>query len=109
MDIQTDQAIARVGAVALASATLVALLLSCGAKIVRGNVVFFKAGLDPSITHTLGVRVLGAKNAASKNKRVAVDAFVVLRYRVVMNLPRHPLPQTRIPMDLGSAFSLGEP
>ena len=43
------------------------------------NVVFSKAGLDPSVTPTLEVRVLGAKNAASKNERVAVDAFVVLR------------------------------
>ncbi len=43
------------------------------------NVVFSKAGLDPSVTHTLEVRVLGAKNVASKNERVAVDAFVVLR------------------------------
>ena len=43
------------------------------------TVVFSKVGLDPSVTHTLEVRVLGAKNAASKNRRVAVDAFVVLR------------------------------
>ena len=43
------------------------------------TVVFSKAGLDPSVTHTLEVRVLGAKNAASKGKRVDVDAFVVLR------------------------------
>ena len=42
-------------------------------------VVFSKAGLDPSVTHTLEVRVLGAKNEASKDKRVDVDAFVVLR------------------------------
>ena len=49
------------------------------------NVVFSKAGLDPSVTHTLEVRVLGAKNVASKNERVAVDAFVALRQRVVMN------------------------
>ena len=43
------------------------------------TVVFSKAGLDPSVTHTLEVRVLGAKNTASKAKRVDVDAFVVLR------------------------------
>jgi hypothetical protein len=43
------------------------------------TVVFSKAGLDPSVPHTLEVRVLGAKNAASKGKRVDVDAFVVLR------------------------------
>jgi hypothetical protein len=42
-------------------------------------VVFSKAGLDPSVAHTLEVRVLGTKNAASTNERVAVDAFVVLR------------------------------
>jgi hypothetical protein len=43
------------------------------------RVVFSTAGLDPSVTHTLEVRVLGTKNAASTDKRVDVDAFVVLR------------------------------
>ena len=43
------------------------------------TVVFSKVGLDPSVTHTLEVRVLGTKNAASTNERVAVDEFVVLR------------------------------
>jgi hypothetical protein len=43
------------------------------------KVVFSRAGLDPSVSHTLEVRVLGTKNAASKGKRVDVDAFVVLR------------------------------
>ncbi len=43
------------------------------------TVVFSKAGLDPSVTHTLEVRALGTKNAASKAKRVDVDAFIVLR------------------------------
>jgi hypothetical protein len=43
------------------------------------KVVFSRAGLDPSVSHTLEVRALGTKNAASKGKRVDVDAFVVLR------------------------------
>ena len=43
------------------------------------TMVFVKAGLDPSVTHTLEVRVLGSKNVASSGKRVDVDAFVVLR------------------------------
>ena len=43
------------------------------------TVVFAKAGLDPSVPHTLEVRVLGTKNPASKAKRVDVDAFIVLR------------------------------
>ena len=43
------------------------------------KVVFTKAGLDASVTHTLEVRVLGSKNAASSGKRVDVDAFVALR------------------------------
>ncbi len=43
------------------------------------TVVFSKAGLDPSVTHTLKVRVLGTKNAASTGEGVDVDAFVVLR------------------------------
>ncbi len=43
------------------------------------TVVFSKAGLDPSVAHTLKVRVLGAKNAASNGERVDVGAFVVWR------------------------------
>jgi hypothetical protein len=42
-------------------------------------VVFSKTGLDPSVTHTLEVQVLGAKNATSNGKNVDVDAFVVSR------------------------------
>lgn len=42
-------------------------------------IVFSKAGLDPSVTHTLEVRALGTRNAAATSKRVDVDAFVVLR------------------------------
>ena len=41
--------------------------------------VFSKAGLDPSVTHTLEVQALGKRNAAVTSKRVDVDAFVVLR------------------------------
>jgi hypothetical protein len=43
------------------------------------NVVFAKKGLDPTVEHTLEVRALGTKNAASSGMRVDVDAFVVLR------------------------------
>ena len=42
-------------------------------------VVFSKGGLDPSATHTLEVRALGTRNTASTNKRIDLDAFVVLR------------------------------
>ena len=42
------------------------------------KVVFRRGGLDPSTTHTLEVRALGTKNAASSGTRVDVDAFVVL-------------------------------
>jgi Tol biopolymer transport system component len=43
------------------------------------RVVYSKGGLDPSKSHTLEVRVLGTKNAASSGKRVDVDAFLALR------------------------------
>jgi hypothetical protein len=43
------------------------------------QVVFSRGGLDPTRVHTLEVRVLGTKNAASSGKRVDVDAFVALR------------------------------
>jgi len=45
----------------------------------KRRVVFSQGGLDPSKSHTLEVRVLGTKNAASSGKRVDVDAFVALR------------------------------
>ena len=41
-------------------------------------IVFCKAGLNPSVTHTLEVRALGTRNAAATSKRVDVDALVVL-------------------------------
>ena len=43
------------------------------------GLLFSKAGLDPSVTHTLEVRAPGTRNAAATSKRVDVDAFVVLR------------------------------
>jgi uncharacterized delta-60 repeat protein len=43
------------------------------------KVVFSANGLDPTVTHTLEVKVLGTKRAASSSTRVDVDAFVVLR------------------------------
>jgi hypothetical protein len=43
------------------------------------RVVFSQGGLDPTKVHTLEVRVLGTKNAASSGKRVDVDAFIALR------------------------------
>jgi hypothetical protein len=43
------------------------------------RVVFSQGGLVPSKSHTLEVRVLGTKNAASSGKRVDVDTFVALR------------------------------
>ncbi len=43
------------------------------------RVVYNASSLDPSQQHTLEVRVLGTKRAASTNARVDVDAFVALR------------------------------
>jgi Bacterial Ig-like domain len=43
------------------------------------KVVYSTGGLDPTVNHTLEVRVLGTKQAASSGTRVDVDAFVVLR------------------------------
>lgn len=43
------------------------------------RVVYAKAGLNPSVTHTLRVYVPGTKQAASTGTRVDVDAFVVVR------------------------------
>ena len=60
-------------------ATNVAMLNLYSASGEARNVVFSKANLDPSVTHTFEVRVLGAKDVASKNELVAVDASVVLR------------------------------
>lgn len=42
------------------------------------QVVFNKA-VDPSTSHTVEVRVLGAKNAASTGTRISLDAFMTLR------------------------------
>ncbi len=49
------------------------------AKAQERRVVYAGNGLNPTAEHTLEVRVLGAKNAASKGTRVEVDAFTVLR------------------------------
>ena len=43
------------------------------------KVVFSTAGLDPSVTLTVEVRVLGTKNAASEGMSVDVEVFIVLR------------------------------
>ncbi len=43
------------------------------------KVVYAANNLDPSVTHTLTVKVLGTKNASSSGTRVDVDAFAVLR------------------------------
>jgi hypothetical protein len=40
--------------------------------------VFSKNALNPAVSHTVEVRVLGTKNASSSGTRVDVDAFVVL-------------------------------
>ncbi|WP_225753043.1 hypothetical protein [Actinotalea sp. Marseille-Q4924] len=42
------------------------------------QVVFSRNSLDPAVTHTLEVRVLGTKLGKSKGTRVDVDAFVSL-------------------------------
>jgi hypothetical protein len=42
------------------------------------RVVYNATSLDPSVSHTLEVRVLGTKRAASTGTRVDVDAFVAL-------------------------------
>jgi hypothetical protein len=46
------------------------------------RLVFVQKGLDPSVAHTLEVKVLGTKGgtkgAASSGTRVDVDAFVIL-------------------------------
>jgi len=43
------------------------------------KVLYSANGLNPSVAHTLEVKVLGTKNASSSSTRVDVDAFVVLR------------------------------
>ncbi len=43
------------------------------------RVIYNATSLDPSVEHTLEVRVLGTKRAASTSTRVDVDAFVVIR------------------------------
>ncbi len=47
--------------------------------VLQRQVVFTQDGLDPSVSHTLEVRVLGTKNTSSTGTRVDIDAFVVLR------------------------------
>ncbi len=42
------------------------------------KVVFLKAGLSPSVTHTLKVSVTGTKPSGSTGTRVDVDGFAVL-------------------------------
>jgi hypothetical protein len=42
------------------------------------KLVFTEKNLDPSVAHTLEVKVLGAKSASSSGTRVDVDAFVIL-------------------------------
>lgn len=43
------------------------------------KVVFLKAGLNPSVPHTLKVYVTGTKQTASTGSRVDIDGFVVIR------------------------------
>ncbi len=43
------------------------------------KVLYSANGLNPSVSHTLEIKVLGTKNASSTGTRVDVDAFVVLR------------------------------
>jgi hypothetical protein len=43
------------------------------------KMVFSQSNLDPSVSHTITVQVLGTKRSASSGTRVEVDAFVVLR------------------------------
>jgi len=42
------------------------------------RLVFTQKNLNPSVVHTLQVKVLGAKSASSSGTRVDVDAFVIL-------------------------------
>jgi hypothetical protein len=43
------------------------------------QMVFSQSNLDPTVSHTIAVQVLGTKNSASSDTRVDIDAFVVLR------------------------------
>jgi hypothetical protein len=43
------------------------------------RVVFSRSDLDPTVSHTITVQVLGTKNSASSDTRVDIDAFGVLR------------------------------
>ncbi len=43
------------------------------------RVIYSASSLDPSVPHTMQVRVLGTKRAVSTGTRVDVDAFVALR------------------------------
>lgn len=43
------------------------------------RVVFARTGLDPTVTHTLKVYVLGTKPTGSTGTRVDIDGFVVVR------------------------------
>jgi Fibronectin type III domain len=43
------------------------------------KIVFSQSGLDPTVSHTITVQVLGTKRSASSDTRVDVDALVVLR------------------------------
>jgi hypothetical protein len=43
------------------------------------KMVFSQSNLDPTVSHTIAVQVLGTKNSASSDTRVDIDAFVVLR------------------------------
>jgi len=43
------------------------------------KMIFSRSDLDPAVSHTVTVQVLGTKNSASSDTRVDLDAFVVLR------------------------------
>jgi hypothetical protein len=43
------------------------------------KIILSMPGLDPAVSHTMTVQVLGTKNSASSDTRVDIDAFVVLR------------------------------
>ncbi|MDP9381132.1 MAG: fibronectin type III domain-containing protein [Chloroflexota bacterium] len=43
------------------------------------RMVFVQTGLDPTITHTIEVRMTGLNNPSSRSRRVDVDAFVTMR------------------------------
>jgi hypothetical protein len=43
------------------------------------RVVFSRSDLDPTVSHTITVQVLGTKSSVSSDTRVDIDAFGVLR------------------------------